>query len=95
MADDITVRLDGVGDNLDDFKFGEREWLEDYLGKPLSDDGVLSSKKAALGFVCTSSGGVRTRAHARPEMKLSTVANQDADEPAAEPRPTKRKAAAG
>lgn len=48
---DIKIKVDGSEYDLDDFELGDLEWLEDFLGKPLSDDTALSSMKAAVGFV--------------------------------------------
>jgi hypothetical protein len=46
-----TVTIDGQAFELDDFEIGELEWLEDHLGKPITDFTVLNSMKAAVGLV--------------------------------------------
>lgn len=49
--DDLKVHIDGKAYAFDDFELGDLEWLEEYLGKPLTDPAVLNSMKAAVGFV--------------------------------------------
>ena len=52
MADDaLKVTIDGKEYAFDDFELGDLEWLEEYLGKPLTDVSTLNSVKAAVGFV--------------------------------------------
>lgn len=51
MADGTKVIIDGTEYALDDFELGDLEWLEDYLGRSLSDGSTLTSMKAAVGLV--------------------------------------------
>lgn len=52
MADDgITINLEGKAYRLDDFELGDLEWLEEYIGRPLSDPGAMNTMKAAVAFV--------------------------------------------
>lgn len=95
MAD--TVKIDGTEYELDDFELGELEWLEDHLGKPITDFSVLSSMKAAVGLVYLvkkRENPAFTIDEAR-RMKITSVfqAPEEADQASAEgKRPPKRAA---
>jgi hypothetical protein len=90
---DIKIKIDGTAYDLDDFELGDLEWLEEYLGKPLSDDAALSSMKAAVGFVFIvkrRDDPSFTLDQAR-KVKLSVLDATDEDEVAeGKPRPTRR-----
>lgn len=51
MADGVKVHIEGTAYDLEDFSLGDLEWLEEYLGAPLSDGQAMNSMKAAVGFV--------------------------------------------
>lgn len=51
MAGDLTFELDGKTYDMDDFEIGDLEWLEEYVGKPLSDPDTLNSMKSVVGIV--------------------------------------------
>ena len=51
MPSNMSIQIDGKSHNLDDFELGDLEWLEDHIGAPLSDERVLTSMKALVGFV--------------------------------------------
>lgn len=50
MADN-TVTIEGNSYDLDDFSLGELEWLEEHLGKPITDFQMLNSMKAVVGLI--------------------------------------------
>lgn len=94
---DVQFHIEGKTYDLDDFEFGELEWLEDHVGGSLmgNDGENLFSMKAMLGFVYL----IRRRDNpdftlddAR-KIKLSTVQTDGEDESAEKPkRPTKPRA---
>lgn len=97
MADGMTVTIDGTEHALDDFELGDLEWLEEYLGRPLSDGAALNTMKAAVGlvylvkrreddsFTIEDARKVKMSALGEPESEMDS-------EPDAQKRPTKRAA---
>lgn len=84
MADNI--RIDGHEYALDDFELGDLEWLEDYIGKPLTNLANLNSVKASVGLVYIvkhRADPAYTIEQARAE-KLSVIFPDD-EEPEAAP----------
>ncbi len=51
MADGVKVHIEGKAYDLEDFELGDLEWLEDFIGAPLSDQEALNRMKTAIGFV--------------------------------------------
>src|SRR6478609_6572189 len=95
MADDNTLIIEGKEYAFDDFELGDLEWLEDFLGKPLTDLGNLNSVKAGIGLVYL----VRRREdpaftvdQAR-KVKASALFSGETAEPAAKKRPPSKPAA--
>jgi hypothetical protein len=87
MAGDVKVHIDGKAYDLEDFELGDLEWLEEYLGAPLSDGNAMNSMKAAVGFVYLikrQDDPGFTIEQAR-KVKLASI-----DAPEEEPEPAKR-----
>lgn len=87
-----SLTIDGKEYEFDDLELGELEWLEDYIGKPLTDLNNLSSVKASVGIIYI----VRRREN--PEFtlddarktKMTAIFGADEEpEPAPKKRPTK------
>ena len=51
MAGDVTITIEGVAYDLEDFSLGDLEWPEEHIGGPLFDEQNLTSMKAMVGFV--------------------------------------------
>jgi hypothetical protein len=92
MADGVTIKLEGTTYRLDDFELGDLEWLEDYIGKPLSDgEAALGTMKAAVAFVYLikrRDNPAFTLDEAR-KVKMTAFEDVDADEAAKPKRPTR------
>jgi hypothetical protein len=95
MADDngMKIHIDGQAYAFDDFELGDLEWLEDYIGRPLTDGSALNSMKAAVGFVYLvkrREDPAFTIDQARG-VKMSSI-NEPDDKPAAKrpPKPAAR-----
>lgn len=86
---DITINIDGHKYDLDDFELGELEWLEDYIGKPLSDAGALSSMKTAVGFVYIVKHREDPDFTVDQARKIKLAAIEGDDEPVKPKRPTR------
>ena len=93
MAED-GITIEGKKYELDEFELGDLEWLEDYLGKPLTNLENLNSVKAGVGLVYL----IRRRENpaftlddAR-KMKMTALFSSE-EEPAAKrpPKPAARK----
>jgi hypothetical protein len=89
MADDLTVHIDGKSYAFDDFELGDLEWLEEYLGKPLSDTSTLSSIKAAVGLVFLVKRRDDPSFTIEQARGVKMAALSEPTEPAAKKRPPK------
>lgn len=86
-----SITIDGREYAFDDLELGELEWLEEFIGKPLTDLNNLSTVKASVGMIYI----VRHREN--PEFtledarktKMTAIFSQDEPEPAAKKRPPK------
>jgi hypothetical protein len=51
MASENSITIEGVDYSIDDFELGDLEWLEDFIGKPLTNLNNLNSVKASVGLI--------------------------------------------
>lgn len=90
---DITISFDGQSFELGDFELGDLEWLEDFIGAPLSEEGAMNRMKTAVGFVYLikrRDDPTFTVDKARLTKLSVFVEPDETDEPEGKPAATKR-----